>query len=103
MMIIQIQACMFNIFTCKFSPSENQLVTMAKLQEYLNSINVIVNFSNCKRKSDSTIIHKAKKKCCNGISDINIIKLKDLLANKLENGECTIDNLVVPKTYQKLI
>ena len=75
-------------------------------KEYLKSINVNINFSNCKRRSESTIIRKAKKKCCDGISvptDINIIKVKALLAEKLENGEYTIGNLVVPKTYQKII
>ena len=58
-------------------------------KEYLKSINVNINFSNCKRRSESTIIRKAKNNCCDGISvptDIN-----------------TIVNLVVPKTYQKII
>ena len=75
-------------------------------KDYLISSNVNINFDNCKRKNDTTIIRKAKKKCCNEISvptDINITKLKYLLAEKLENGEYAIGNLVIPKTYQKLI
>ena len=59
----------------------------------LANFHLNINFSNCKRKSESTIIRKEKKKCCDGISvpiDINIMKLKALPAEKLENGELAI-------------
>lgn len=69
-------------------------------------LNIKTDFKNCKRKSDTTVIRKAKKKCFNGISfptDIDIKRLNSLLAEKISNGEYTIGTLVVPKTYKKLV
>ena len=56
--------------------------------------------------NQSPVVRKAKKKCLNGISvpvDINVNKLKGLLTAKVVNGEYAIGNLVVPKTYRKLV
>lgn len=76
-------------------------------KEYLKSVNINTNFNNCKRKdSTSTIVRRAKKRCFDVVSvptDVNVVKLKDLLAEKIVNGEYTIGKLVVPKTYRKLV
>ena len=77
---------------------------------YAQSIGLDVNkFKNCKRKSNSSTItiRRAKKKCYGG--DITVPTdppssvVKTLLAEKVEKGEYTLGELIVPRKYFKMV
>ena len=73
----------------------------------MKSINVNINFKNCKRKNENNIVRRANKKCYGseiGVPvDVTVHKLKEILAEKIINGQYTIGELVVPKNYKKLV
>lgn len=73
----------------------------------MKSINVDITFKNCKRRNEGNIVRRAKKKCHGGEIgvpvDVTVQKLKEILGQKIMNGEYTIGELVVPKKFKKMV